>query len=117
MPVPELVYKIATAELAGEAARTGVVAGMPVDRADGYVHLSTAAQLPATLALHFRGQRDLVLFAVRTAALGDALRFEPSRGGDLFPHLYAPLAMAAVAHQAGIAVAADGACPLPEWVQ
>lgn len=117
MPVPELVYKIVTAELADAAERSGVLAPMPVDRSDGYVHLSTAAQLPETLALHFRGRDGLVLLAVGTAALGEALRFEPSRRGELFPHLYAPLAMAAVVYRAGIAVAADGSCVLPEWVR
>lgn len=117
MPVPELVYKIATEELAAEAARTGVLAGMPVDREDGYIHFSTAAQLPETLARHFRGRGGLALLAVRAAALGEALRWEPSRGGQLFPHLYGPLPMSAVAHRATIEVAADGACTLPGWVR
>ena len=117
MPVPELVYKIATQDLVAQADRSGVLAGMPVDHTDGYIHLSTAPQLPETLSRHFRGQGDLVLLAARTADLGPALRWEPSRGGALFPHLYGPFAMSAVAGRAAIAVAADGTCTLPEWVR
>jgi uncharacterized protein (DUF952 family) len=66
--------------------------GSAHDRADGFLHFSTAAQLPETLRLHYRGQNDLVLVAVETAALGDALKWEhaPARGQD-FPHLFAPL--------------------------
>lgn len=67
--------------------RDGGSAGAPVDLADGYIHLSTAAQLPETLAKHFASEPDLHLLAIETEGL-DALRWEPSRGGDLFPHLY-----------------------------
>jgi len=114
---PELIYKIALAETVAEARESGTFAGMPIDAQDGYIHLSTAAQLPETLALHFCGQGGLVLLAVRSADLGTALRWEPSRGGQLFPHLYAPLAMSAITHAAPVAVAADGSCALPEWVR
>lgn len=117
MSMPEFIYKIASAEAAAEGQRSGIFPGMPVDRKDGYIHFSTAAQLPETLALHFRGQGGLVLLAVPTAALGDALRWEPSRGGRLFPHLYGPLAMSTVAHRAPLDVDADGSCVLPEWVR
>ena len=65
--------------------------GAPVDLADGYIHLSTAAQVTETAAKHFTGESDLVLLALETEALGAALRWEPSRGGQLFPHLYRPL--------------------------
>lgn len=65
--------------------------GAPVDLADGYIHLSTREQLEETLAKHFGGAAGLHLLAVDTDALGDALRWEPSRGGALFPHLYRPL--------------------------
>ena len=115
-PPPSLVYKIATTEVAAAAAAAGSFAGMPIDHSDGYIHLSTAAQLPETLVLHFRGQDDLVLLAVRTDAVAADLKWEPSRGGALFPHLYGPLPMAAVAWTAPLAVAADGSCQLPEGV-
>ncbi len=91
-----LIYKICPQALWREAEAAGVFAGAPVDRADGYIHLSTAAQVEETAARHFAGQGDLLLLAVEEAALGEALRYEPSRGGDLFPHLYALLPLAAV---------------------
>jgi uncharacterized protein (DUF952 family) len=67
----------------------GVFEGAEVDRADGYIHFSTAQQLEQTAAKHFAGQNDLVLISIESATLGKDLRWEPSRGGDLFPHLYA----------------------------
>ncbi len=114
---PEFIYKIASADAVVQAEELGTFAGMPIDARDGYIHFSTAAQLPETLALHFRGQDGLALLAIRSSDLGAALRWEPSRGGQLFPHLYAPLAMSAVAHIGPVEVAADGSCILPEWVQ
>src|SRR5215210_3385187 len=91
-----LIYKICPKALWREAERAGVFAGAPIDTQDGYIHFSTAAQVRETAAKHFGGQRDLLLVAVEAAALGDALRHEPSRGGDLFPHLYASLPLSAV---------------------
>jgi uncharacterized protein (DUF952 family) len=117
MASPELIYKIASREVAEASRADGTFTGMPVDTADGYLHFSTAGQLAETLRLHFKGQGNLVLMAVRTADLGDALRWEPSRGGALFPHVYGPLPMSAVVHEAPTAVDADGNCPLPEWVR
>lgn len=90
---------------------------MPVDHADGYVHFSTAEQLRETLRLHFAGQSDLALFAVEAEPLGETLRWEPSRGGALFPHLHGELSMDAISDRATISVAADGAVDLPEWVR
>jgi uncharacterized protein (DUF952 family) len=90
------IYKIATEAQWREAERTGVFQGAPVDIADGYIHFSTADQVEETASKHFAGQDDLVLVAVDTSKLGDALKYEPSRGGALFPHLYAPLELAAV---------------------
>lgn len=116
-PNPEFIYKIASAETAGAAAQSGSFTGMPIDAQDGYIHFSTAAQLPETLSLHFRGQADLVLLAVRSFDVGSALRWEPSRGGQLFPHVYGALPMASVAWSAPIEVAADGSCALPEAVR
>ena len=91
-----LVYKICPETLWHEAERAGRFEGAPVDRADGYIHFSTAAQAPETAAKHFSGQADLLLVAVDRAALGPALKDEASRGGDLFPHLYGPLPLDAV---------------------
>lgn len=90
------VYKICPRSLWREAEAAGVFDGAPVDRADGYIHFSTAAQVRETATRHFADQSDLILVAVEADALGDALRYEPSRGGDLFPHLYGPLALSAV---------------------
>jgi uncharacterized protein (DUF952 family) len=87
----DMAYKILTADQWDALERDGSFAGAPVDLADGYVHLSTAAQAAETAAKHFAGQDGLVLAAVSLAAAGDAIRWEMSRGGALFPHLYAPL--------------------------
>ncbi len=91
------VYKIVPQALWREAEAAGVFAGAPVDAADGFIHFSTAAQVKETAAKHFAGQRDLLIAAIDAGALGPALRYEPSRGGALFPHLYGPLPLAAVA--------------------
>ncbi|MEO6012467.1 MAG: DUF952 domain-containing protein [Devosia sp.] len=114
---PEFVYKIASREAFESSLAAGRFAGMPIDLKDGYVHFSTAGQLAETLKLHFAGQRDLIVFAVRCYDVGAALRWEPSRGGQLFPHLYSELPMSAVTSQASVAVGADGTVTLPEWVQ
>ena len=87
-----LIYKIFRASEWQALERNGETAGAPVDLADGFIHFSTAAQAPETAAKHFAGARDLVLAAVEAESLGHALRWEPSRGGALFPHLYRPLA-------------------------
>ena len=118
MSTPEFVYKIATEASYASARAATHFAGMPIDAADGFMHFSSAEQLSETLRLHFAGQGDLVLLAVRATDLGDALVWEPSRGGALFPHLYGgPLPTAAIAWEAPISVAADGACVLPEAVR
>ena len=114
---PDFVYKIASHDAYRVFSKTGVFPGMPIDISDGYVHFSTAAQLRETLRLHFAGQGNLVVFAVRTYDLGTALRWEPSRGGQLFPHLYDELPISAVGEHATVAVDADGKVTLPEWVR
>ncbi len=115
---PDLIYKIATGASYAPARAAGHYAGMPIDAADGYMHFSTAAQLSETLRLHFKGETDLVLLAVRTADLGENLVWEPSRGGQLFPHLYGgPLELRHVAWEAPISVDANGNCKLPEAVR
>lgn len=90
------IYKIAPAGLWREAERAGAFTGAPVDIADGFIHFSTAGQVAETAARHFAGQGDLVLAAIDADALGAALRYEPSRGGALFPHLYGTLSLSAV---------------------
>jgi uncharacterized protein (DUF952 family) len=102
------IYKICPQTLWREAERQGVFTGAPVDLADGFIHFSTAAQAPETARRHFAGQDDLLLVAVDGAKLGDALKFEVSRGGDLFPHLYAPLDLGAVRWVKPLPLDADG---------
>jgi uncharacterized protein (DUF952 family) len=117
MTNPDLIYKIATEAIYAPARGTTSFAGMPIDAKDGYLHLSTATQLAETLRLHFAGQSDLVLLAVRSADLSDKLVWEPSRGGQLFPHYYGELPLTSVAWEAPLSVAADGSCVLPEAVR
>ena len=90
------IYKICTAVEWREAEQAGAYRGSAVDRNDGFIHFSTAQQADETAAKWFAGQRDLVLVAVDAAALGEQLKWEPSRGGALFPHLYGELSLAAV---------------------
>ena len=104
---PEFIYKIVTRS-AFEAARSAdVFPRMPIDGKDGFVHFSTAPQLGETLRLHFKGQSGLVVFAVRSADLAD-LRWEASRGGQLFPHLYGALLPASVRRVDPLPLGADG---------
>lgn len=91
-----IVYKIVPRALWQEARQNGAFEGAPIDVKDGFIHFSTAAQARDTARLHFAGMDDLLLVAVEGDALGEALKFEPSRGGDLFPHLYARLPVEAV---------------------
>jgi uncharacterized protein (DUF952 family) len=104
----QVIYKIATAEQWHAAQAAGVFLGAPVDLADGFIHFSTAEQVAETLAKHFAGQRGLLLLAVHAEPLAGQLRWEPSRGGQLFPHLYAPLPVAAVGRVFEIQLGADG---------
>ena len=91
-----LAYKILTADQWAAFERDGVFTGAPVDLADGYIHLSTADQLEETLAKHFAGQSALVIAEIDLNALGDTVRWEVSRGDQLFPHIYGVLPMSAV---------------------
>jgi len=86
-----LIYKIVSAEEWARAEAGGRFEGAEIDLKDGYIHFSTAEQWPETLRLHFAGRTGLVLVAVEADALGEALKWEPSRGGQLFPHLYGTL--------------------------
>ena len=91
-----MIYKICDTTLWAQTERAGEFRGSAVDLAHGYIHFSTAAQVADTAAKHYAGMSDLVLVAVTAEDLGGALRWEPSRGGALFPHLYGALPMAAV---------------------
>jgi uncharacterized protein (DUF952 family) len=104
-----LIYKIVSADQWRVAEAAGVFAGAQVDQADGYIHFSTAAQVEETAAKHFAGQGDLVLVAVEADRLGATLQWEPSRGGQLFPHLYEPLALDFVVWSKPLPQAAGGA--------
>jgi uncharacterized protein (DUF952 family) len=108
------IYKIAPRALWQAAQAAGRFDGAPVDHADGYIHFSTAAQARETAAKHFAGQVDLLLIAVDESLLGDALKWEPSRGGALFPHLYASLDLAAVLWVVPLPLDANGRHVFPE---
>ena len=87
-----LIYKIFTGPEWAALRRNGRTAGAPVDLADGFIHFSTGSQVQETAAKHFAGAEGLVLAAIEAEALGEELKWEPSRGGALFPHLYGELA-------------------------
>jgi uncharacterized protein (DUF952 family) len=108
------VYKIATEAAWAEACRAGAFSGSADDRRDGFIHLSAPHQVRETARRHFQGFRGLVLVAFDAAALGSALKWEASRGGDLFPHLYAPLPTAAALWTRALTTAEDGMPELPE---
>ncbi|MDQ0472495.1 DUF952 domain-containing protein [Labrys wisconsinensis] len=108
------IYKIATTEQWRAAEAAGRFDGAPVDLADGYIHFSDAASVRETAARHFAGQAGLVLVAVEADRLGPALRWEVSRGGALFPHLYAPLPLTAVTSVAPLPLGPDGRHVFPE---
>ena len=90
------IYKILRSDEWTELKTNGESQGVPIDITDGYVHFSTATQAQETARRHFAGEDGLFLLALDAKKLGDALKWEPSRGGDLFPHLYAPLRLADV---------------------
>lgn len=91
-----VVYKIVAASVWRAAQETGVFHGAGVDLSDRFIHFSTAAQVEETARRHYAGVADLLLVAADVAKLGPALKWEPSRAGELFPHLYGPLPMEAV---------------------
>lgn len=105
---PDIAFKILSRADWRAAVAAGRYDGSAVDLADGYIHLSTADQLEATAAKHYAGQADLMLIEVDLTALGDALIWEPSRGGALFPHIYGPLPVAATRAAHALSVTADG---------
>jgi uncharacterized protein (DUF952 family) len=108
------IYKICSAGEWAQARRDGEYRGSAVDHADGYIHFSTAAQVAATAARHFAGMSELVLVAVRADDSGPALKWEVSRGGARFPHLYGTLALTAVAWVKPLRLDDDGRHVFPQ---
>ena len=109
-----LVYKISPDRVWREAEREGVFVGAPVDLQDGFIHLSTKAQVAETAARHFAGQGDLGLISLDGDALGPALRYERFRVGDIFPHVYGTLPLTAVRCVAPLLLGSDGRHVFPE---
>ena len=103
-----LIFKILRRSEWNDFRDAGVTAGAPVDLADGYIHFSTANQVAETAAKHFAEESDLVLVAFDPDRLGEALKWEPSRGGALFPHLYRPLRAADVVWDKSLPLGASG---------
>jgi uncharacterized protein (DUF952 family) len=108
------IYKICEKAVWHEAETARRFLGSPADIRDGFIHFSTVAQLPGTLEKHYAGMRDLLLVAVDAGALGEELKWETSRGGDLFPHLYGPLPLAAVRWTRPLADEIGSRRPVPE---
>ena len=114
------IYKLATREQWAEARETGLFLGAPVDLADGFTHFSTAAQVEETARKHFRGVDDLLLLAVsvdQLSALDGPLKWEPSRGGALFPHLYTSMPVSAVLEEIALPMDGEGFHAFPQLQQ
>lgn len=110
---PTTAYKVLTAEQMTALEQDGRFAGAPIDLQDGYIHLSTAEQLTETVDKHFAGQTDLHVAAVDLGSFGESLRWEKSRGGQLFPHLYGPLLLETVVAYGPMERDDDGRVKLP----
>ena len=107
------IYRIVPESVWQRAQAAGSFGGTEHDLRDGFIHFSTAAQVAETAARHYAGQTELLLVRVNVAALGEALRWEPSRGGALFPHLYGALPLSAVTSVAPLPLGPDGVHVLP----
>ena len=110
---PDHAWKILTSAQKEQLVADELFHGAPVDLADGFIHLSAEPQVVGTLDKHFAGQTGLWLARVDLTALGAAVRWEPSRGGALFPHIYAALPLAAVTALAHLQRATDGSVLYP----
>jgi uncharacterized protein (DUF952 family) len=108
------IYKICPASAWREAERQGVYRGSADDARDGFIHFSTASQVRETARKHFSGQSGLFLIETDADALGDALRWEPSRNNELFPHLYGELDLGAVVRVLNMLARSDGSHDIPE---
>jgi len=114
--VGTMIYKICDTAQWREAERLQLFRGAGIDAQDGYIHFSSADQVADTAGKHFAGMADLVLVAVDAQALGTALKWEPARGGALFPHLYGVMPLSAVCWVKPLPLAADGRHVIPELV-
>ena len=114
MDGPDIIYKIVTEAEWDEAKKAGVFKGAPVDLADGYIHFSTAEQVKETAAKHFAARAGLLLLSVSSKAIAADLKYEPSRGGQLFPHLYVELPLSAVIKEEDLPLGADGQHRFPD---
>ncbi len=110
------IYKICPASVWREAERQGRYCGSADDVRDGFIHCSSPSQVAGTLAKHFAGQTGLFLISIDATALADALKWEPSRGGELFPHLYGDLDLGAVKDVFALHTRGDGSHVIPELV-
>ncbi len=113
---PKLVYKIFTNKQWQEAKTSDLLPFAPIDQQDGFIHLSTAEQLAKTLELYFPGQSDLKILAISSQKISKKLRWEPSRDGKLFPHLYGSLKKSDIEWQTTLSVSKDGKCRLPDII-
>jgi uncharacterized protein (DUF952 family) len=113
MDRPRLIFHMCRADEWTAANAEGTYPGSSQDRADGFIHFSTAAQLAESAARHRTGQTGLVLLTVDAGLLGPALKWEPSRGGQLFPHLYGPLPVTAVLRVDDLPLGHDGQHLIP----
>lgn len=113
----QTVYKICPRAAWDAACLSGHYTGSEDDARDGFIHLSAAHQVAATAAKYFRGRPDLVLVAIATTRLGHDLAWEPSRGGELFPHLFTPLPVTAALSVTQLTLANDGVPVIPEFLR
>ena len=111
-----VIFKIVGHEEWAAACREGAFTGSPDDIRDGFIHLSSAVQVAGTAARHLKGISNLTLVAFDEAALGEKLKWEPSRGGDLFPHLYGPLPTRLALWAKPMPLGADGVPEVPQDV-
>lgn len=114
--LPEFIYKIIPNALWLKAKEEGIVPPMSIDEADGYMHFSTADQLRETMSLHFKGQGDLVVLTVPLAPISENITWEQSRGGALFPHLYAPLPLSEIVANDVASVDKNGVVTLTDTI-
>ena len=110
------IYKICPRTLWQAAEKAGRFDGMSIDLSDGYMHFSSREQVRETARLHFAGVDDLLLATVDAGTLGEKLRWEPSRGGQLFPHLYGSLPMSAVLGVVPMPIGPDGLHVFPAGI-
>ena len=112
-----LIFHLCPRALWEAALARGAYYGRPADLADGYIHCSSAAQLRASAAKHAAGQADLVLLALDPDSLGSSLRWEPSRQGELFPHIYGGMPVSAVLRTDPVPLDAEGQHQFPSWLE